>query len=305
MLYDLIIIGAGPAGITAAVYAARKKINFLVIAQEIGGQTALSGEVENYTGYQFITGQELTQKFIEHMKQFKVEIKEGEAVKEVKKTGQVVKITTDQNSYEAKTTIITSGKTPRSLNIPGEKEFKNKGVSYCATCDAPLFEGMDVAVVGGGNAGLDAVLQLIRIARTIYLIEREPSLKADPIMIEKAQASGKVTIFTKAKALKIQGDNMVRSISIEHEAQVKALAVGGIFIAIGSIPSVSFAPDLNKNEWNEIIVDKHNRTNIEGIFAAGDVTDIPEKQIIIAAGEGSKATLGVFEYLTGQKEASW
>ncbi len=305
MLYDLIIIGAGPAGITAAVYAARKKLNFLVITEDIGGQTALSGDIENYTGYQFITGPDLTQKFIEHMKQFKIEVKEGEEVQELKKIENIVKITTDQNIYESKTAVIASGKTPRLLNVPGEKEFKNKGVTYCATCDAPLFEGRDVAVIGGGNSGLDAVLQLIKIANKIYLIENRSALKADEIMVEKAKASGKVTFFTNTKVLKIEGDSAVKSMTIEQNGQSKVLEVGGIFIEIGSIPSVNFAKDLKKNEWNEIIVDKHNRTNIDGIFAAGDVSDIPEKQIIIAAGEGSKALLSVFEYLTGQKEAGW
>lgn len=305
MRYDLIIIGGGPSGITAAVYAARKKLQFMVITKDIGGQTALSSDIENYTGYQFISGPELTQKFAEHMKQFGVEVKEGEVVKEIKKEGEIIKITTDTDTYEAKTAIIASGKTPRLLNVPGEAEFKNRGVTYCATCDGPLFAGRDVAVIGGGNAGLDAVLQLLKIADKIYLIENQPALKADAIMVEKAHASGKVTFFTSAKVLKIEGDSQVRSITIEQNKQSKKLNVGGIFIEIGSIPSVDFAKDLKKNEWNEIVVDSRNRTNIDGIFAAGDVTDVPEKQIIIAAGEGSKALLSVFEYLTGQKEGAW
>ena len=170
-MYDLIIIGAGPAGITASVYAARKRLNFMVITKDIGGQTAWSGDIENYTGYQFITGPELTVKFEEHMRRYNVQMREDEEIIKLQKMGSSVWLKTAKGEEcEAKTAIIASGKTSRELNVPGEKEFKNRGLTYCATCDAPLFAGKEVAVIGGGNSGLDAALQLMKIAKHIYLI---------------------------------------------------------------------------------------------------------------------------------------
>src|SRR3990167_2362556 len=158
-MYDLIIIGAGPAGITASVYSARKKLDFLVITEDIGGQAAWSGDIENYTGYQFITGPELAVKFEEHMRKYDIELKENEGAIGLKKEGDIITVTTDKGKYEARSAIIASGKRTRELNVPGEKEFKNLGLTYCATCDAPLFSGRDVAVIGGGNSALDAALQ--------------------------------------------------------------------------------------------------------------------------------------------------
>ena len=167
-MYDLIIVGAGPAGITASVYAARKRMDFLVITEDIGGQAVWSSGIQNYTGYQFITGAELGKKFKEHLEKFKVPVKKNERVKKVEKKGDFIEVKTDKASYQAKTVIIASGRTPRELGVPGEKEYKNRGVTYCATCDAPLFANMEVAVVGGGNAALDAVLQLVKLAKKIH-----------------------------------------------------------------------------------------------------------------------------------------
>jgi len=296
-MYDLIIIGAGPAGITATVYAARKKMNFLVISGDIGGQAAWSGDIENYTGYQFITGPELTSKFEEHMRKYGVAMREGENVIDLKKIDDRIVIRTDKGQYESKTAIIASGKRSRELSVPGEKEFKNRGLTYCATCDGPLFAGKDVAVIGGGNSALDAVLQLMNIARRIYLINIVPHLTGDPVMIEKAHESDAVTVMNNAKVLEITGDGMVSGIKVRCEGEEKALSVEGVFVEIGLIPNSHFALSLDKNALGEIKVDCHNRTNIPGIFAAGDVTDVPEKQIIIAAGEGSKASLSAFKYL--------
>ena len=296
-MYDLIIIGAGPAGITATVYAARKRMNFLVISGDIGGQAAWSGDIENYTGYQFITGPELASKFEDHMRKYGVAMREGENVIDLKKVGDKVIVKTDKGQYESKTAIVASGKRSRELSVPGEKEFKNKGLTYCATCDGPLFAGKDVAVIGGGNSALDAVLQLVKIARRIYLINIVAHLTGDPVMIEKVRESDIVTVMNNARVLGITGEQMVSGIKVKYDGEEKALPVEGIFVEIGLIPNSHFAPDLDKNAFGEIKVDCHNRTSIPGIFAAGDVTDVPEKQIIIAAGEGSKASLSVFRYL--------
>lgn len=296
-MLDLIIIGAGPAGITAAVYAARKKMDLLVISEDIGGQTAWSGDIENYTGYQFVTGPELVAKFEEHMRRYDIALKENEKVVEIRKKGEVIYIKTNNGEYESKTAIIASGKRSRELGVPGEREFKNKGLTYCATCDGPLFSGKDVAVIGGGNSALDATLQLVNIATHIYLINITQELTGDPIMQEKVKTSNKVTILNNSRVTAVLGDKMVTGIKVKREDKEEAIFIQGVFVEIGLIPNSDFTRDIDKNNWGEIKVDSYNRTNIPGIFAAGDVTDVPEKQIIIAAGEGSKATLGAFRYL--------
>jgi len=300
-MYDLIIIGAGPAGITASVYAARKKMGLLVITKDIGGQAALSGDIENYTGYQFITGPELAAKFEEHMRKFDIILKENEEAKDIKKIDNKVVVKTDKGAYEAWAVIIASGKRSRELNVMGEQEFKNRGLSYCATCDAPLFAGYDVSIIGGGNSCLDAALQLIKIARHIYIINIAAALTGDAVMREKVEKSGIVSIFNNAQVAEIIGDKMVKGIKIKREGREEILPVQGVFVEIGLIPNSEFAKDVKKNQYGEIMVNSRNETNIPGIFSAGDVTDVPEKQIIIAAGEGSKATLNVFRYLSSRR----
>jgi alkyl hydroperoxide reductase subunit F len=300
-IYDLIIIGAGPAGITAAVYAARKKMDILVITKDIGGQASWSGDIQNYTGYQFISGPELAIKFEEHMRKFDFEIKENEEVKEVTSRNEKLFIKTDKDNYQAKTVIVASGKRSRELGVPGEQEFKNKGLTYCATCDGPLFAERDVAVIGGGNSALDAALQLIKIANRIYIINFTDNLTGDAIMQDKARADKKVSIFNNSQVKEILGDAFVQAIKIEEDKEEKTLDVQGIFVEIGLIPNSDFAVDLEKNERKEIVVNQRNETNLPGVFAAGDVTNVPEKQIIIAAGEGAKAVLSAFRYLSTRK----
>ncbi len=296
-LYDLVIVGAGPAGMTAAVYAARKRMHFLMITMDIGGQASLSWEIDNYLGYQFITGPELVQKFKEHLQQFDVELREGEKATAVEKPGDTVLIKTDKGEYSAATVIVASGRRRKKLEVEGEDEFANKGVSYCATCDAPLFADMDVAVIGGGNSALDATLQLIKIAKRIYILEATPQLTADRIMIQKAKESGKVLTYTGAKIKRIYGDRFVQGIEIEKGNKAESLRVGGIFIEIGSIPTSDLARGVTKNERGEIVVNCSCETNIPGVFAAGDVTNVPAKQIIVACGEGAKAAIMAFDYV--------
>ena len=222
-MYDLIIIGAGPAGITASVYAARKKSNFLVITKDVGGQAALSGDVENYTGYQFISGPELATKFEEHMRKYNFKLKENEEAVEIRKKGNIVSIKTNKDNYEAKTAIIASGKKSRELGVPGEKEFKNRGLTYCATCDGPLFSGKDVAIIGGGNSALDAALGLVKIANRIYIINIAPSLTGDAIMRERLEKDSKVSILNNTQVTAILGDKMVSEIKIKENDKEKRL----------------------------------------------------------------------------------
>lgn len=296
-MYDLIISGAGPAGITAAIYAVRKRIESLVITRDIGGQTALSGDVENYTGYQFISGPELVLKFEEHLRKFNISLKENETVRRVEKTGSFIQVETDKALYETKSVIIASGKRSRQLNVPGEKEFKNKGLTYCATCDGPLFSGKDVAVIGGGNSALDAAIQLMKIANKVYIVNIAPELTGDAVMREVVQGSDRVSILNNTAVEEVLGGKMVSGIRVNKGTARSMLSVQGVFVEIGLIPNSDFICGINKNNLGEIVVNSRNETNIPGIFAAGDVTDVPEKQIVIAAGEGAKAALGVFKYL--------
>lgn len=296
-MHDLIIIGAGPAGITAAVYAARKKMDLVIVTSDIGGQAAWSGDIENYTGYQFITGPELVAKFEEHMRQYNVSVREGEFALELKKSDSTVFLKTDKENYQARAVVIASGKKSKELGVPGEKEYKSRGLTYCATCDGPLFAGKDVAVVGGGNSALDAALQLMKIARHVYVINVNLRLNGDDVMREKVLAGKNVTVLDNTRVIEITGEKFVSGVKILRKGKEEALAVEGVFVEIGLTPNSEFARDVERNKFGEIKVNCHNETNISGVFAAGDVTDVPEKQIVIAAGEGSKAALSAFRYI--------
>ena len=301
MIMDLIIIGGGPAGITASVYASRKKMNFLLITKDIGGQAAWSSDVENYPGYQFITGPDLVAKFQEHMQKYTIQLKENEEVVELEKRDSVIHIKTTRASYEAKTAIIASGKKVKEIGVPGEKEYKNKGVAYCVTCDGPLFAEKDVAVIGGGNSALDAAIQMMNIANKVYLINITDKFTGDLVMQEKVKNNPKVTILHNTRIESITGDKFVKGVNVDTRGKKQAIDVKGVFIEIGLMPNSWFAKDIDKNEKGEIKVNCANETNIPGIFAAGDVTSVPEKQIVIAAGDGAKAALGAFRYLARLK----
>ena len=294
----MIVIGAGPAGITAAVYAARKMMDFTVITGDLGGQAAWSGEIENYTGYQFISGPDLTQKFREQLGRYKFELLEGVSVVRVEKAGNNFKVVTGGGQeYSARTLIVAAGKRPRVLNVPGEEAYKNHGLTYCATCDAPLFAGKEVAVVGGGNSALDAVLQLVKIAPKVYLINIAEQLTGDPVMQAKVAASPKVSIMNQTKVVAIFGDKFVKGIKVESGGQARLISVEGVFVEAGLTPNTEFIDLAKKNPVGEIVVNSAAETSVPGLFAAGDATDVPEKQIIIAAGEGAKAALAAFRFL--------
>ena len=296
-VYDTVIIGAGPAGVTASIYAARKKMSLVVIADEIGGQVAKSWEIENYTGYQYISGSDLTDKFQEHMEKFGFDYKQ-ERVKDVNRTNGEFKVTTDEGkNYTGKTLIYATGARAREMGVPGEEQFKNRGVTYCATCDGPLFQGYDVAIVGGGNSGLEAVIQMSKIAKKVYLIEIMPQLKGDEILVEKVKKLENVEIMTNAKIVEVRGEMTVNEIDVEHEGQKKKISLQAIIVEIGYIPNSELVDFVEKNRWNEIKIDESCKTNVPGFFAAGDVSSVPVKQIVVAAAEGCKAALTAFDYL--------
>lgn len=300
MLYDLIIIGAGPAGLSAAIYATRKKIDVLVLAENIGGQATEAHLVENYLGIPGLLGVELVEKFKEHTAKFNIRIKEGVEIKRIEKISEKeFLIKTNSEDFNAKTLLIASGKKYRHLNIPGAKEFEKKGISYCATCDAPLFKDKIVAVIGAGDAGQDAAWQLTKYASKIYLLNKYASLRGQNLLMqEQIKAHKKIEILNESLPTEIKGEKFASSIVYEKSGEKKEIAVNGIFVEIGSVPISEFLNNMVElNEKEEIIIDENNATSQKGIFAAGDVTNIKYKQIIIAAGEGAKAALSAYDYI--------
>lgn len=301
-MYELIIIGGGPAGMTAAVYAARKKINTLLISSDIGGQGLTSWLVENYMGYQFIEGHELMKKFEEQVKQFPTDVKVevGKRAERLLRVDGGFEVRTDRGeTYQAKAVIVATGKRPRQLNVPGEKELLGRGVTYCAVCDGPLFADVKVAVIGGGNSALEAADDMVKIADHVYLISLTP-LTGDQILIDRVKSASNLTMFLEHEVLEIRGESHVEGIKIRDlkSKQERELEVGGIFIEIGLIPNSEMVKELvTLNRLGEIEVNCGNETGVPGFFAAGDVTSVPDKQIVIAAGEGAKAALQAHRYL--------
>jgi len=304
-MYDLAIIGGGPAALSCAVYAGRKRLDTVLITKEIGGHLLLTSGIENYLGFESITGAELADKFAKQMAQYDIDEIIGEKVVELTKQDGFFRIRTegDQTS-EARVVVLASGKRSRTLNVPGERELTGRGVAYCATCDAPLFAGRKVAVIGGGNSAFEAVIDLLPIATEIFLIDIAPHWFADQILIEQIEVSPKVKSFQQHRVIEIRGERRVSEIVIEpaEGGEIKQFEVQGVFVEIGLVPNSEFVEGLVKmNQYQEIIVDCHARTNVPGLFAAGDVTDVPEKQVIISAGEGAKAALSAYRYLIRHK----
>jgi thioredoxin-disulfide reductase len=302
-MYDLVVIGGGPAGITAGIYAARKKLNALLITKEFGGQVNKGHEITNYPGITMTMGVDLMKKFVEHLKSFDIEIKEGQNVREIEKADNEFKVVLDNgDKFETKSIIIASGKNPRPLKVPGEEKFAGKGVTYCSICDAPLFKEKDVAVIGGGNSGLDTALDLTKYANKIYVVEFADKLLGDESTQEKLRASGKVKMITNAATKEFKGDKLLETLVYEDRktGKMQELKVQGAFVEIGYVPSSGFIKDLVEfNKAGEIVINpQDNSTKTPGVFAAGDVTDIPYKQIVIAAAEGAKAALSAYNYLT-------
>jgi len=302
-IYDLIIIGGGPAGITAGIYAARKKLKTLLITEEWGGQMTKATEIGNWPGTKMISGNDLIKQMSEHLKMFEIEIKEGKEVIDLDKKGDIFTVRDNDQVYEAKAVIIATGKIPRALNIPGEEEYKGKGVSFCATCDAPMFKNKTVAVIGGGNAGFATAIDLIKYAKKIYILEFFPEMKGDIVTKEKLEKSGKVEFILNAAVKEIKGTKFVENLTYEDRRTSKdhEIEVEGVFISIGMMPKAGFAEKLVElNKIGEIVIDKDNYTKTPGVFAAGDISDIKYEQIVIACGEGAKAALAATDYLKKQ-----
>jgi alkyl hydroperoxide reductase subunit F len=307
MDYDLIIIGAGPAGMTAGVFAMRKGLKTLLVGKDIGGQVNWTTDIENYMGFQEVDGRELMERFQEQVEEHHLEKKLDE-VRSIRKEGDWFKLkTVSGNELTAKAVIVCSGKKPKTLNVKGEIEFRNRGVSYCSTCDGPLFRDVAVAVVGGGNSAAKSVLDLANYASVIHLIHRDAELTADRVLRQRLDKIDKLIRYPGHTVVEIMGNTAVEQIKVEEIAAKHQydLPVQGVFIEIGLDPITHFLNNaVELNEAKEIKVDCFCRTNVPGLYAAGDVSSIPEKQIIIAAGEGAKAAIKVWEYLMEMPEPS-
>lgn len=289
---------------TAGVYAARKKLNTLMLTKDIGGQAAWSSDVENYPGFSMIKGIDLSEKFEHHLEKYSdvLELRlVTKGVSKVEKVNKYFKVTTGDGKVEdARSVIVAGGKLPRPLGVKGEKEYLNRGVTYCAWCDGPLFAGKDVVIVGGGNAALDAALNIGRSVKSIVIINITSELTGDAIMISKLKTAAHVRILNNTEVVEIVGEKYVTGLKLREvgKKETHIIPTEGVFIEVGSLPATDYLKGFVKlNKMGEIIINSENMTSVEGVYAAGDITDVPEKQIVVAAGEGAKASICAAKYI--------
>ena len=301
MRYDSIIIGGGPAGMAAAVYFARQRLKFALVTEMIGGQALLSADVENYLGFHLLDGMKLVEKFREHLNDYReaFDLLEGDRIASIGVIpGGFTVETSKKKTLETRTILIATGEKHRELGIPGEKAFYGRGVTYCATCDAPLYGGKDVVVIGGGNSAMEAALFLEKYAKSVSVMTVNEALAGDAVMKKSVERSEVIRVIGLAKATKIVGDDFVTGLEYETtDGKRTLLHVQGVFVEVGLVPVCDFTELVKKNKKGEIEVTIHNETNIPGIWAAGDVTNVTEKQVAVAVGEGSKASLSVIKWL--------
>ncbi len=301
-MHDLIIIGGSAAGVSAAIYAARRKLNFVLVSGDIGGEVLLCGEVENYPGIPYTTGVELAQKYQEQLEKYEVKTDLNTYVYEIIANGKTwivkAKHGEEEKEYATKAIIIASGVKPRHLDVPGENEFYQKGVTYCTVCDGPLFKNKVTATIGTGNSALESALMMSQIAKQHYILTKYPEFKGEQVLIDKLKACENVTILYEAMTTKIEGEKNVKSLSYkDKEGAEHTIEVNGVFIHIGNNPQSNFVGSLPKEANGKIIVDKMCATQWPGVFSAGDVTNTPYQQIIIASGLGATAALSAIDYI--------
>ncbi|MDD5749432.1 MAG: FAD-dependent oxidoreductase [Patescibacteria group bacterium] len=303
-LYDVVIVGGGPAGLTSAIYTSRRAMKTLVISRDIGGQLSLTDDVENYPGFESIGGLELSQKFQVQAAKTGVEFLFEGAENIIKEDSGFLLETSSGKKIKARSIILAFGLTPRSLGVPGEKELSGRGVTYCATCDGPLYRGKEVVVVGGGNSALDAAEYMSKIAKKVYMLARGELFRGEQILVDQVKTAANVEIFFRANVKEIKGKDRVEAVVFSVEGQEdKEIPVDGIFVEIGHVAKSDWLAGLGValNERREIIINSDNETNVKGVFAAGDITEVSYKQAVISAGEGCKAALQAYRYLQGGK----
>jgi len=311
-MYDLIIIGGGPAGSAAGVYAARKKLKTLFLTVDFGGQSVVSADIQNWIGTKTIPGDQLAKDLKEHVLAYAgdcLELKEGQRVSAIEKNGGNpasptggFKVTTEGGEgFESRTVLIAAGADRRKLKVPGADEFENKGIVYCASCDGPLFSDQDVVVIGGGNAGFETAAQLLAYAKSVTLLHRNAEFKADQITVQKVLKNPKMKAITNANTKEVKGDKFVTGIVYEdsESKETHELKVGGVFVEIGLVPNTKFLGEFVKlTEYKQVVVDpKNQRTSVEGVWAAGDISNGLFHQNNIAAGDAVKALEDIYNHL--------
>ena len=310
-MYDLIIVGASAAGVSSAIYAARRNLNFIILAKDVGGEVARSGEIENYLGFKHTDGFELAQKFQEQLDFYKVSVKQPYIVKQVQSSKlkaqsfEVIAENADgkEETFKAKAVIVASGIHPKLLGVPGEDKLWGKGVTYCTTCDGPLFKGKVTATIGGGNSALESALMMAGIATKVYLINKNNVFKGEQVLIDKVNGAKNVEVVYNANTTEfVIGENgFLKGVTYRGNDGINhTVEVQGAMVHIGNIPNSDMV-DADKDQFKNIVVNDCCETSIPGLFAAGDVTNVPFKQIIIAAGQGATATLSAVEYLNRLK----
>lgn len=304
-MYDLTIIGGGPAGVSAGVYAARKRLKTLFITQEFGGQSSVSEDIQNWIGFPHISGADLAKSLETHLETYKadiVEVHKGETVTNIdKKDGGFIVTMEGGKTFETKTVLVATGSTRRKLDVPGATEFEHKGITYCASCDGPLFAGKDVVVIGGGNAAFETTSQLAAYCPRVYLLNRTDVLRADEVTVKRVSENPKVSIIMNAIPTRIEGDKFASKLFYKDAKtnEEKALDVGGIFVEIGLIPATEYVAGLVAlNDRKQIVVNpKNQQTNVPGVWAAGDCTDGIYHQNNIASGDAVKALEDIYQYI--------
>jgi len=295
-----VIVGAGPAGLTAGIYAARRKLKTLVVSMDVGGQASLTNEVENYPGFDFTTGFDLMNKFKGQAEKWGVEFLINE-VEKIEKKGSLFIVKTNNQQYTAQAVLLAFGLSPRKLGVKGENKFKGRGVSYCATCDGPLFKNKIVGVVGGGNSGFETSEYMSKIAKEVYLIHISDEFTAVPYLIDRVKKIKNIKFYCCSAVKEIKGQKLVSSVvlsNVKDMGQIEELKLDGVFVEIGYEAKTQWLKGLVKlNREGEIKIGRDCETSLLGVFAAGDCSDISYKQIVISAGEGAKAALQVYKYI--------
>ncbi len=300
ILYDFVAIGGGPAAYNAALYAKRKGLKTLVVAKKPGGQLLNTSSVDNYLGFMELSGEELSEHFIKHIQSIDIKEVNDQVIENIQKVGDLFELTMENGDVlTTKTVLVATGSNPRKLGVKGEDAFANAGVAYCAICDAPLFKGKDVIIAGGGNSAVEAAIDVAKIAKHVTIVHRS-QFRADQVLIDKMMIQANITIHLESQILEIYGDTKMRGIKALDKKTNEEFSIeaDGIFIEIGNIPSSGLVKDLVELNTNqEIIVTHKQETSLPGLYAAGDVTNTPYKQIIVATAEGAKAALAANEYI--------